>query len=147
MPIDTLPSHSLVCIENHLFIVGIGPILTTIQELDHKQPKTGTPIKTDNSTAHSIVHNNLHQKKSRCFDTGFHWIRDRAKQCQFDVKWKPGPNNKSDYVTKHHPLAIHREMSTTYLYVPSHPTSSLRGCVNTGILITVKLLLNQELLD
>ena len=26
-PICPLRSHSLVCIENHLFIVGIGPIL------------------------------------------------------------------------------------------------------------------------
>ena len=80
------------------------PILTTLQELGHNQPKTGTPLKTDNSIAHGIVHHNVCQKKSRYFDTEFHWIRDRAKQGQFDVYWKPGPNNKADYVTKHHPL-------------------------------------------
>ena len=54
-------------------------ILTTLQELGHNQPKTGTPLKTDNSTVHGIVHNNVRQKKSRFFYTGFHWIRDRAK--------------------------------------------------------------------
>ena len=43
-----------------------------------------------------------------CFDTGFHWISYRDKQGQFDVYWKPGPNNKADYVTKHHPSAVHR---------------------------------------
>ena len=61
------------------------PIRTTLQELFHKQPKPGTPIKTDNSTAHVVLHNNLRQKKLCCFDTGFHWIRDHAKQGQFDV--------------------------------------------------------------
>ena len=113
------------------------PIITTLQELVHNQPKTGTPLKTDNSTAHRIVHNN-ERKKTRCFDTGLHWIRDRAKQGQFDVYWKLGPNNKADYVTKHHPPAIHREMSPTYRYVTSHPTSSMQGCVNPGIPTTVK---------
>ena len=92
------------------------PIRTTLQELGHEQPKTGTPIKTDNSTAHGIVHNNVRQKKSRCFDTGFHWIRDRAKQGQFDVYWRPGPNNKADYVTKHHAPAVHKAQRPTYLY-------------------------------
>ena len=84
------------------------PIRTTLQELGHNQPKTGTPLKTDNSTAHGIVHNNVRQNKSRFFYTGFLWIRDRAKQGQFDVYWKPGPNNKMDYVTKYHPPAVHR---------------------------------------
>ena len=100
------------------------PICTTIQELGHNQPKTGTPLNTDNSTAHGIVHNNVRQKKSRCFDTGSHWIRDLAKQGQFDLYWKPVPNNKADYVTKHHPPDVHREMRSMYLYIPSYPISS-----------------------
>ena len=94
-------------------------IHTMLQELGHKQPKTGTPLKTDNSTAHSIVHNNICQKKSRCIDTGLHWIRDRAKQGHFDVYWKPGPNNIADCVTKHHLPTVHRKMRPTYLFVPS----------------------------
>ena len=97
------------------------PIRTTLQELGHKQPKTGTPLKTDNSTAHRIVHNNVRQKKSRCFDTGFHWIRDRAKQGQYDVYWKPGPNNKADYVTKQHAPAVHKAQRPTYLYDRPYP--------------------------
>ena len=71
------------------------PFRRTLQELVQKQPKTVTPLKTDNSAAHGIVHNNVRKKKSRCFDTGFHWIRDRAKQGQFDVYCKPVPNKKS----------------------------------------------------
>ena len=38
------------------------PIRTTLQELGHNQPKTGTPLKTDNSTAHGIVYNKVRQK-------------------------------------------------------------------------------------
>ena len=114
------------------------PIRTTLQELGHNQTKMVTPLKIDNSTVRSIVHNNVSQKKSRCFDMGIHWIRDRAKHVQFNVYWKPGSNNKVGYVTKHHPPAVHREIRPTYLYVPSYPTSSLRGCVNPGIPTTVK---------
>ena len=113
------------------------PIWTTLKELGHNHPKTVTPLKTDNSTAHGIVHNKKRQK-SRCFDTGFHWIHDCAKQGQFEVYWKPGPNNKADYVTKYHPPAVHREIPPTYLYAPSYPTPSLWGCVNPGIPTTVK---------
>ena len=114
------------------------PIRTRLKELGHNQPKTGTPLNTENSTAHGIVHNNVRQNNSRCFDTGFHCIHDRAKQGQFDVYWKPGPNNKADYVTKHHPPSVHREVRPTYLYVSSYPTSSLRECINHGIPTTVK---------
>ena len=84
------------------------PINTTQQELGHKKTKTGTPLKTDNSTMHGIIHNNVRQKKSRCFYTLFYWIHDCSNQGQFDVYWKPGPNNKVYYVTKHYPPAVHR---------------------------------------
>ena len=72
------------------------PTRTTLQELCHNQPKMGTPLKIDNSTAHGIVHNNVRQNKSRCFDMGFHWIRDRVKQGQFNVYWKLGSKKKAD---------------------------------------------------
>ena len=34
------------------------PIRTILQALNHRQPPT--PIKTDNSTAHGFIHNNIH---------------------------------------------------------------------------------------
>ena len=37
------------------------PLRTTLVVLGHHQPKTVTPLKTDNTTAASIVHNNLRQ--------------------------------------------------------------------------------------
>ena len=99
------------------------PILTTLQELGQNQPKTGTPLKTDNSTAHVIVHNNVRQNKLRCFDTGFHCIRNRSEQSKFDVYWKPGPNNKEAYATKHPPLPYTDKCAQrTYAYhLNQHP--------------------------
>ena len=127
------------------------PIRTTLQELGHKQPKTGTPLKTDNSTAHGIVQNNVRQKKSRCFDMGYHWIRDRAKQGHFDVYWKPGPNNIADYVTKHHPPAVHREMSPTYLTYHRTQHHYYEGLLILGFQLPLnrefQLLVNREFLD
>ena len=49
----------------------------------------------------------------------FHWIRDRIRQGQFNVKWKPGVDNLADFFTKLHPPKYHRE--TRHLYV-SDPT-------------------------
>ena len=79
-------------------------ICTTIHDLVHNQPKMGTPLKTDNSTAHGIVRNNVRQKKSRCFDTGFHWICDHSKQGQFDVYWKPGQTTRRTTLPNTTPL-------------------------------------------
>ena len=109
------------------------PIRTTLQELGHKQPKTGTPLKTDNSTAHAIVHNNVLQKKSRFFETGFHWIRYRAKQGQYNVYWKPGPNNKADYVTKHHAPTVHKSQRPRYLYARPYPQHILPNILTARV--------------
>ena len=89
------------------------PIRATLQELGHKQPKTGTPIKTDNSTTHGIVHNNVRQKKSRCFDTG--------------------PNNKVDYVTKQHAPALHKAQRPTYLYAKPYPQHIASNILSTRV--------------
>ena len=47
------------------------PLRTTLIKMGHHQPKTGTPLKTDNTTADSIVHNNVRQYKSRAMDMRF----------------------------------------------------------------------------
>ena len=38
------------------------PLHTTLIELGHHQPKTGTPLKTDNTIPDGIVHNNIRQR-------------------------------------------------------------------------------------
>ena len=63
------------------------PLRTTLIKLGHQQPKTGTPLKTDNITADGIVHNNVRQHKSRAMDMHLYWIRDRVKQGHYNVYW------------------------------------------------------------
>ena len=51
----------------------------------------------------------------------FFWLRDRERQGQFLVYWKPGKKNKSDYFSKHHPVAHHRNVRPNYIYDPANP--------------------------
>ena len=48
------------------------PIRTMLEHLGHKQPHT--PIKTDNSTANSFVHDSIHLKRSKSWDMRFYWL-------------------------------------------------------------------------
>ena len=50
------------------------PLLNTWVELGHPQPGLGTPIETDNSTAHDILTAQVHMKSSKAFDMCYHWI-------------------------------------------------------------------------
>ena len=44
-------------------------------------------------------------------------MKDRLKQKDFFIYWKPGNQNMGDYFTKHHPPYHHREIRATYLYM------------------------------
>ena len=48
----------------------------------------------------------------RCY-----WMKDRVKQKDFFVYWKPGSQNMRDYFTKHHPPHHHRDICAMYLYM------------------------------
>ena len=52
------------------------PIRIILQALNHPQPPT--PIKTDNSTAHGFIHENVHQKRSKSWDMRYYWLRGRV---------------------------------------------------------------------
>jgi len=82
------------------------PILNTLIKLGHPQPPSGTPIETDNSTAHDILTAQVRMKWSKAFDR-YHWIKDRIAQGQFDLYWACGAQNHGDYFTKSHALAHH----------------------------------------
>eukprot|EP00957_Ditylum_brightwellii_P192051 14620101-Ditylum_brightwellii.AAC.1 len=87
-------------------------LCSTLTELWHQQP--ATPIQVDYLTAHRIVNSNICHCKSKAIDMGLYWVKDRVTQGQFQMYWEPGRNNKTDYFTKHHPLAHHK--------------STLQGC-------------------
>ena len=44
-------------------------------------------------------------------------MKDRVKQKDLFIYWKPGSQNIGDYFTKHHPPYLHREICATYLYM------------------------------
>lgn len=107
------------------------PIITALEEMGHKQPTTGTPLETDNSAAHGILHAKVRLKRSKAFDMRYYWLKDRIEQKQFNLYWAPGKLNSADYFTKHHPPSHHKLMR--YLYL-QRPTSHVRGCVSpTGL--------------
>ena len=67
---------------------AICPFRTALEELGHPQP--ATPLQTDNSTASGIANDTIKQKRSKAIDMRFYWIRDRVRQGQFHIFWRPG---------------------------------------------------------
>ena len=100
-----------------------------------KHPQPPTPIRTDNTTAQSIINNTAKQRKSRAMDMRYYWLRDRIKQGQFMIYWRPGTENYGDYFTKHHPTAHHQKMRSVYITAENEHNANYsctlrRGCVN-----------------
>ena len=111
------------------------PIITALTEMGHPQPSTGTPLETDNSTAHDILKAQVRMKRSKAFDMRYHWLKDRIAQHQFNLYWAPGRLNKADYFTKHHPPSHHALMRSQYLHRSPAVTvpPPLRGCVSPTV--------------
>jgi hypothetical protein len=84
------------------------PIITSLEEMGHKQPATGTPLETVNSTAHDVLHAQVRMKQSKAFDMRYHWLKDRIAQSQFNLYWAPGKSNRADYYSKHFPPSHHK---------------------------------------
>jgi hypothetical protein len=96
------------------------PIRTTLIELGWPQP--ATPIQVDNSCANGIINDTVKQRRSKAIDMRFYWVRDRVRQGQFTVHWKPGIENLADYYTKHFSPRHHQTVRSTYLHAPrAHP--------------------------
>jgi hypothetical protein len=91
------------------------PIHAALEELGHKQPSTGSPFETENSTAKGILTSKMRQKLSKSFDMRYWWMKDRIKQGRFNLIWAPGKLNLVDYFTKHHPHWHHQKTRNKYL--------------------------------
>ena len=113
--------------------------------MGHPQPPTHMEV--DNETAIGFLKTTMKQKRIKAIDMRFYWVRDRVKQNQFLIYWRPGANNIGDYVSKHHSPAHHQTMRPK-LFVnlvcqnPSSYTKNFlqilsiclqRGCDNTTI--------------
>ena len=82
------------------------PIIHTLTQMNHLQDGP-TPLRTDNSTSHGFVHNNIQMKKSKSWDMELHWLRDKKITKFIKVFWDKGTNNGGDYFTKHHATSRH----------------------------------------
>jgi hypothetical protein len=61
-------------------------------------------------------------------DMRYHLLTDRVLQKQFDVHWRPGRDNHSDYHTKHYSAQHHKDMRGLILH-QANSLQVLRGCV------------------
>jgi hypothetical protein len=131
------------------------PMRTTLHEMGH--PQGPTPIQFDNKCATGILTDTVVQRRSKAMDMRFYWLRDRVRQHQFHVHWKPGQSNLGDYPTKHHSAKHHIAVRPTYVSntvlqtqcpssqkllqtqhkVRQHPATLLQGCVKTHSPATV----------
>jgi hypothetical protein len=73
--------------------------------MGHKQPPA--PIQTNNSTALSVITNNIQPPCTKAMDMRYHWLCDCKTQDQFKYYWCPRPTNCTNYWTKHHCTAHH----------------------------------------
>ena len=103
------------------------PIRQCLIDMGHPQP--ATPMNTDNQTAMGILNGTIKQKRSKAIDMRFYWLKDRAEQGQFDIKWVPGKYNLADYFTKHHPGSHHRKVRPIYLYEEGRSPTTMQGCI------------------
>ena len=97
--------------------------------MGHPQPPT--PMEVDNETAIGLLKITMKQKRSKASDMRFYWVRDRVKQNQFLIYWRPGANNVGDYVSKHHYPAHHQTMRPKVFVnlVCQNPFSSTENCL------------------
>jgi hypothetical protein len=92
-----------------------------LEEMGFKQ-ESPTPIQADNTVSTGIVNDTVKAKRTKAMDMRFYWIKDRVKQGQFRIYWKPGEGNLGDYFTKHHSPTHHQQMRYTYLTPPDSTT-------------------------
>lgn len=119
-------------------------IRNILQFLGHPQP--ATPIQVDNVCAEGIMNETVKTKRTKAMDMRYYWVRDRVKQGQFFIHWKPGKTNLGDYHTKHHPTQHHRDVRPIYLYTDNenyqcnylHQTTDSSQCTHhcEGVLIS-----------
>jgi hypothetical protein len=102
-----------------------APLRVRLAKLGHKQPPK--PLRTDSSTAFSIVKKTIEQKLSKAMDMRYHWLTNRVRQKQFDVYWRPGRENLDDYHTTHHSAQHQKDMRHLILH-EANSLQVVRGC-------------------
>ena len=100
---------------------------TTLEELDH--PQSATQLRTDNSTADSIVNKTIKQKQNTAMNKRFYQLQDRVEQGEFRVFWVQGKYNLVEHFTKYHSPVTHRKLRPINSYIKDKRPTSLQGCI------------------
>ena len=109
------------------------PLRITLHELGFTKPPT--PIKIDNSAAEGIVTNIVRQKRYKSMDMRFYWMKDRVKQKDFFVYWKPGSQKwgvLSRNITHH--ITVGKFVLRVCIWKISYLKQIKRSCKNGKIL-------------
>ena len=59
------------------------PMRYILTNIGHPQP--ATPIKTDDATTNSFVHDNITQKKPKSWDMRYYWLHEKDQQDLLDI--------------------------------------------------------------
>ena len=59
----------------------------------------------------------------------FYWLKDRAKQGQFNIYWESGKHNLTNCPTKHHTGTHHAIVQPIYRYDANKSPTTVKGCV------------------
>ena len=102
------------------------PHRNTLDDIGYPQPPT--QIIVDNEFAKGLANDQIKAKRSKAIDMRFHFVRDRVRQKQFEVIWKPGKDNLADFFTKAQPVWRHKEFMTKLIHKPLQQTP--RGSAN-----------------
>ncbi len=89
----------------------------TLQDLGY--PQGPTLVVSDNQCASGIASDSVTQRRSKAMDTRFHWTRDRVRQGQFQVIWRPGLQNLADIFTKALPVQTFNTAAANLSLSPS----------------------------
>ena len=105
--------------------------------LDLGYPQGPTLIISDNKCAAGIASDLVTQRRSKAMDTRFYWTRDRVRQGQFVVTWRPGMQNLADIFTKALPTNEFKSATAKLALLPTVPTTSVHACMPCceGVLI------------
>ena len=109
----------------------------TLADLGHPQPQT--LVHCDNATAIGIANNPVKCQWLPPMEMRFFWVGDKEAQNIYEICWHPRQENLSDYQSKHHTGAHHRNVRSWYLHQENSPRflprvatpSTLKGCVGT----------------
>ena len=68
----------------------------------------------------------------------YFWVVEKQRDENINFSWNLGRENLGNYVTKHHPSKIHKEVQSTYLHIENSLKYLQRSLTPEGIFFIEK---------